>query len=63
MAAATEKEELIRRMKESARRQMTSEEKQGQRVSFILSAVGRDDEDTRREVESYVNERYGTTPR
>ncbi len=51
---------LVRRMKRAAKRQMTPEERKAQRVSFIISAVGREDDTTRREVEGYVNERDGT---
>ena len=61
MGGTTEKNDLIRRMKEAASRQMTPEERKAQRVSFIISAIGRDDEATRREVEDYVNGHYGTT--
>ena len=60
MSETEKKDDLIRRMEKAASRQMTSEERKAQRVSFIISAVGRDDDDTRKEVESYVNERYGT---
>ena len=60
MSKTAEKDDLIRRMKEAAGHQMTPEERKAQRVSFIISAVGREDDTTRREVEGYVNERDGT---
>ena len=59
MNKAAENDELLRRVKEAASRPMTSEEWRAQRVSFIISAVGRDDDSTRKEVEEYVNDRYG----
>ena len=60
MSKTAKKDDLIRRMKKAASRQMTPEERKAQRVSFIISAVGREDDTTRKEVENYVNERYGT---
>ena len=52
-------DELITRLKEAAQRPMTPEEKRAQRISYILSVVGRDDESTREEIENYIDERYG----
>ena len=60
MSKTAKKDDLIRRMKKAASRQMTPEERKAQRVSFIISAVGREDDTTRKEVENYVNKRYGT---
>ena len=59
MNQVAENDELIARMKEAARRSMTPEEKRAQRISYILSVVGRDDESTKKEVEDYIDERYG----
>ena len=61
MNQVAENDELIARMKEAARRSMTPEEKRAQRISYILSVVGRDDESTKKEVEDYIDERYGNT--
>ena len=59
MNQVAENDELIARMKEAARRSMTPEEKRAQRISYILSVVGRDDDSTKKEVEDYIDERYG----
>ena len=48
-------------MKKAAQRSMTPEEKRAQRISYILSVVGRDDDSTKKEVEDYIDERYGNT--
>ncbi len=61
MNQVAENDELIKRMKEAAQRPMTPEEKRAQRISYILSVVGRDDESTKKEVEDYIDERYGNT--
>ncbi len=61
MNQVAENDELIKRMKEAAQRSMTPEEKRAQRISYILSVVGRDDESTKKEVEDYIDERYGNT--
>ena len=61
MNQVAENDELIARMKEAARRSMTPEEKRAQRISYILSVVGRDDDSTKKEVEDYIDERYGNT--
>lgn len=61
MNQVAENDELIARMKEAARRTMTPEEKRAQRISYILSVVGRDDDSTKKEVEDYIDERYGNT--
>ena len=58
---AAKKDDLFERVQKAAKRQMTPEERKAQRVSFIISSVGRTDSTTRQEVEGYVNERYGTT--
>ena len=60
MNMTQESEDLFARLKEAASRQRTAEEKREQRVSYIMSAVGRSDDATRKEVESYLDERYGT---
>ena len=59
MNQVAENDELITRMKEAAQRSMTPEEKRAQRISYILSMVGRDDASTKEEVENYVDQRYG----
>ena len=59
MNQVAENDELIARMKKAARRSMTPEEKRAQRISYILSVVGRDDDSTKKEVEDYIDERYG----
>ena len=59
MNQVAENDELITRMKEAAQRVMTPEEKRAQRISYILSVVGRDDESTKKEVENYIDQRYG----
>ena len=59
MNQVAENDELITRMKEAAQRVMTPEEKRAQRISYILSVVGRDDETTKKEVENYIDQRYG----
>ena len=59
MNQVVENDELITRLKEAAQRPMTPEEKRAQRISYILSVVGRDDESTREEIENYIDERYG----
>ena len=61
MNKVAENDELIARMKEAARRSMTPEEKRAQRISYILSVVGRDDDSTKKEIEDYIDERYGST--
>ncbi len=61
MNQVAENDELIKRMKEAAQRSMTPEEKRAQRISYILSVVGRDDESTKKEVEDHIDERYGNT--
>ena len=61
MNQVAENDELIARMKKAARRSMTPEEKRAQRISYILSVVGRDDDSTKKEVEDYIDERYGNT--
>ena len=60
---AKEKDELFERVREAAARRMSPEERKAQRVSFIMSAVGKDDSTTRKEVENYVDQRYGTSAR
>ncbi len=52
-------DELINRVYESAKQQLTSEEKREQRISYVLSTVGKFDEQTRKEVERVVDEAYG----
>ena len=52
-------DELAKRVYEAAKQSLTSEEKREQRVSYILSAVGRSDDETRKEVEQVVKEVYG----
>ena len=59
MNQVAENDELIARMKKAAQRSMTPEEKRAQRISYILSVVGRDDDSTKKEVEDYIDERYG----
>ncbi len=59
MSQVAENDELIARMKKAAQRSMTPEEKRAQRISYILSVVGRDDDSTKKEVEDYIDERYG----
>lgn len=59
MNQVAENDELITRLKKAAQRPMTPEEKRAQRISYILSVVGRDDESTREEIENYIDERYG----
>ncbi|MDE0204420.1 MAG: hypothetical protein OXP66_00100 [Candidatus Tectomicrobia bacterium] len=61
--AAAEQDDLFERVREAATRRMSPEERKAQRVSFIMSAVGKEDSETRKEVENYVEERYGTSPR
>ena len=61
MNQVAENDELIARMKKAAQRSMTPEEKRAQRISYILSVVGRDDDSTKKEVEDYIDERYGNT--
>lgn len=52
------KDELIRRVQEAANKPLTSEEKREQRISYVLSVVGRFDDETRKEVEQIVDEVY-----
>ena len=52
-------DELANRVYEAAKQPITSDEKREQRVSYILSAVGRSDDETRKEVEQVVKEVYG----
>ena len=52
-------DELANRVYEAAKRSLSSEEKREQRISYILSAVGRSDDETRKEVEQIVKEIYG----
>lgn len=59
MNQVAENDELITRLKKAAQRPMTPEEKRAQRISYILSVVGRDDESTKEEIENYIDERYG----
>ena len=59
MNQVAENDELIARMKKAAQRSMTPEEKRAQRISYILSVVGRDDDSTKKEVEDYIDQRYG----
>lgn len=61
MNQVAENDELITRLKKAAQRPMTPEEKRAQRISYILSVVGRDDESTKEEIENYIDERYGKT--
>ncbi|MDE0331091.1 MAG: hypothetical protein OXL41_04420 [Nitrospinae bacterium] len=61
MNQVAEDDELIARLKKAAQRPMTPEEKRAQRISYILSVVGRDDESTKEEIENYIDERYGNT--
>ena len=56
----TKTDELMDRLKEAARTPATPKDRREFRISFIMSAVGRDDEATRREVEKFVDEQYGT---
>ncbi len=59
MNPVAENDELITLIKAAAQRPMTPEEKRAQRISYILSVVGRDDESTKKEVEDYIDQRYG----
>ncbi len=59
MNPVAENDELITRIKAAAQRTMTPAEKRAQRISYILSVVGRDDESTKKEVEDYIDQRYG----
>ena len=52
-------DELINRLYEAAKQSLTPEEKREQRISYILSAVGRSDDETRKKVEQVVNEVSG----
>ena len=56
----TNTDDLMERLKEAARTPATPKDRREFRISFIMSAVGRNDEATRREVEAYVDEHYGT---
>ena len=56
----TKTADLMDRLKQAARTPATPKDRREFRISFIMSAVGRDDEDTRREVEEYVDGQYGT---
>ena len=59
MNPVAENDELITHIKAAAQRTMTPAEKRAQRISYILSVVGRDDESTKKEVEDYIDQRYG----
>ena len=59
MNPVAENDELTTRIKAAAQRTMTPAEKRAQRISYILSVVGRDDESTKKEVEDYIDQRYG----
>ena len=52
-----EQEDPFERVREAAARQMSPEGSKAQRVPFILSAAGKDDSNTGKEVENYVDER------
>ena len=52
-------DELINRVYEAAKQPLSSEEKREQRISYVLSTVGKFDDKTRKEVEKVVDEVYG----
>ena len=56
MKKPVENDELTKRLQQAAGRSMTPEEKREQRISYILSTVGRFDEKTRKEVEAAIDE-------
>lgn len=52
-------DELANRVYEAAKQPLSSEEKREQRISYVLSTVGKFDDKTRKEVEKVVDEVYG----
>ena len=55
MTTAEKNRQILERVQQAIHRPMTQEERREQRISYIMSAVGRDDEKTRREVEKCVD--------
>ena len=56
MKKPAENDDLVERLRQAAQRPMSPEERREQRISYILSAVGRFDEKTRKEVEAVIDE-------
>ena len=54
-----EKDDLTKKVYKAVKRPMSSEEKREQRISYVLSTVGKFDDETRKEVEQVVDEVYG----
>lgn len=52
-------DELINRVYEAAKQPLSSIEKREQRISYVLSTVGKFDDETRKKVEKVVDEVYG----
>lgn len=52
-------DELINRVYEAAKQPLSSTEKREQRISYVLSTVGKFDDETRKKVEKVVDEVYG----
>lgn len=52
-------DDLINRVYESAKLPLSKEDRREQRISYVLSVVGKFDEQTRKEVEQIVDEVYG----
>lgn len=52
-------DELINRVCEAAKQPLSSIEKREQRISYVLSTVGKFDDETRKKVEKVVDEVYG----
>lgn len=50
---------LIGKLRAAAGKKMTAEEVRAQRVSFVMSAVDKDDSVTRADVERVISEREG----
>ena len=55
-----EQDEFNKRLREAAGKPMTREEKNAQRVSFIMSGADPDDIDRRKKVEKMIEDKYGT---
>ena len=56
-----ESDDLLIRLREETSREPTQEELREFRVRYIMTCLDRDDDETRREVEKFVDEHYGVT--
>lgn len=60
MATQLKDTEFDRKLRELAGKPMTREEKNAQRVSFIMSGADPSDNERRKKVEAMIEEKYGT---